>query len=197
MFLAARLAVKVAPQEIAPMAVAISKYYNNALLGGERDAFGSVCIAKIQDIGYRNLWFFLEPGQAMSIKKAIQEPWGHPTQIRQHILGALRERVFSGLFHTSDDWMVRQMGAFTWQKVAQKRHGLKEAGKGQKDDLVMSAAGLCYIAPQAAARSQSRMAQVASLPGQPLKEHEVVIVGKHGLVLDRRSEMNQPKPWLK
>jgi hypothetical protein len=184
MFIAARLCVKVAPDEAAPMAVAIAQYYNNALLGGERDAFGLTCVNKIQDIGYKNLWFFLEPGQTMSISKPIEKPWGHPTQIRQHILSSLRSKVFNGLFHTSDSWGVQQMGAFTWQKVTEKRHGLKEAGKGQKDDIVMCYAGLCYIAPLASARYTGKRGQ--SAPGTPVQENEVVVVGKHGLVLDRK-----------
>ena len=197
MFIAARLAVKVAPQEAAPMAATIAKYYNNALLGGERDAFGSVCVAKIQELGYRNLWFYMEPGSSMSIKKPILDPWGHPTQIRQHILGALRQHVFSGTFHTSDTWLVQQMGAFTWTKAAQKRHGLKEQGKGQKDDLVMSAAGCCYIAPQGragyAAKNNSRVSQ----PGEPLKETEFYTVGKFGLAERQNPGASQPMPWLR
>jgi hypothetical protein len=194
MFVAARLAVKVAPQELAPMAVAIAKFYNNALLGGERDAFGSVCVAKVQEIGYRNLWFFLEPGKSMSIKTPILDPWGHPTQIRQHILTALREHVFAGTFHTSDAWGVQQMGAFTWAKVAQKRHGLKEVGKGQKDDIVMCYAGLCYIADQARARYTAKQ-RVST--GGPIRENEVVTVGRHGLVLDRSPVGARPRPWLR
>jgi hypothetical protein len=193
MFIAARLAVKVAPQEAAPMAVAIAAYYNTALLGGERDAFGSVCVDKIQDIGYKKLWYWLEPGQAMSISKPIQKPWGHPTQIRQHILSALREKVFEGLFHTSDGWMVQQFGAFTWQKVAQKRHGLKEAGKGQKDDLVMCAAGLAYIAPLASARYNTKQ----RAPTGPIQENEVVVLGRGGVVVSRGPARERVKPWLR
>lgn len=195
MFIAARLCIKAAPQEAAPMAVAIAKYYNNALLGGERDAYGSVCVAKIREIGYRNIWYFIEPGQALSIQKAIQDPWGHPTQIRQHILTTLREKVFAGLFHTSDGWGVQQMGAFTWQKVAQKRHGLKEAGKGQKDDIVMCYAGLCYIAPLASARYNAK--QGRSVVGGPIRDNEVVTVGPHGIVLDRGPARARPRPWLR
>lgn len=192
MFIAARLAIKAAPQEVAPMAVAIAKHYNNALLGGERDAFGSVCVAKIQEIGYRNLWYYMEPGQAMSIKKMIQEPWGHPTQIRNHILSALRERVFAGTFHTKDAWGVQQMGAFTWQKVSQKRDGLKATGKGQKDDLVMCYAGLCYIAPQAGARYNAQQ-QISS--SVPVKGDEEVVVGPHGVVIARRPINTHRKVW--
>lgn len=195
MFIAARLCVKVAPQEAAPMAVAIAQYYNEALLGGERDAFGSVCVAKIQEIGYRKLWYYVEPGQALSIKKPVQDAWGHPTQIRQHILPVLREKVFGGLFHMSDGWGLQQMGAFTWQKVAQKRHGLKEAGKGQKDDIVMCYAGLCYIAPLVS----SSLHRGAVNFNEPPKENEIVFVGRHGLVVDRKIAKagSGPKPWLR
>ncbi|KKL75391.1 hypothetical protein LCGC14_2055340, partial [marine sediment metagenome] len=155
MFIAARLCLKLAPQEIAPMAVAIARHYNNALLGGERDAFGSVCVNTIQEIGYKNLWYWIEPGASMDIKKSVEAPWGHPTQIRSHILSSLRKQVFAGLFRTSDSWGVQQMGAFTWLKVAQKRDGLKAVGKGQKDDIVMCYAGLCYIAPLTGARAMA------------------------------------------
>jgi hypothetical protein len=199
MFVAARLCIKVAPHEAAPMAVAIAHYYNKALLGGERDAFGSVCIAKIQELGYKNLWYFIEPGASMSISKAIQEPWGHPTQIRQLILTALRDKVFSGLFHTSDAWGVQQMGAFTWTKVAQKRHGLKEVGKGQKDDIVMSYAGLCFIAPLVAGRYTN--IKDRAYPTGDIQENEVVTVGPSGIVLNRsrdgRGRSRESRPWLR
>ncbi len=194
MFIAARLAVKAAPQEVAPMAVAIAKYYNNALLGGERDALGSTCVAKIQEIGYRNLWFFIAPGETMNIKKAIVDPWGHPTQIRNLILTALREYVFAGLFNLSDGWGVRQMGAFTWMKVSQKREGLKAAGKGQKDDLVMCYAGLCFIANEARARYNAKK---RGNIGGPVRKDEIVVVGKHGLVVDRHASGAGPRPWLR
>jgi len=200
MFVAARLCVKVAPNEAAPMAVAIASYYNKALLGGERDAFGATCVAKIKELGYKNLWYFIEPGASMSISKAIQEPWGHPTQIRQLILTAFREKVFAGLFHTSDVWIVQQMGAFTWQKLASKRHGLKEAGKGQKDDLVMSCAGAVFIAPLVAGRYNRQQGQ--AYPTGDIQENEVITVGPSGIVLNRSRDgrnrrTRESRPWLR
>lgn len=199
MFIAARLCIKVAPTEAAAMAVAIASYYNKALLGGERDAFGSTCVKKIQELGYKNLWYFIEPGASMSISKAIQEPWGHPTQMRQLILTALREKVFSGLFHTSDAWGVQQMGAFTWQKLAAKRHGLKEAGKGQKDDIVMCYAGLVFIAPLVAGRYTRQKER--AYPTGDIQLNEVVTVGQHGIVLNRqrdgRGRTRETREWLR
>lgn len=198
-FVAARLAVKVSPQELAPMVVAIASYYNNALLGGERDAFGSVCLNSIQQLYFRNLWYYVEPGAQLKIHQAPQEPWGHPTAIRNHILGALRESVFSGTFHTSDPWMVQQMGAFTWSKV-QGREKMKAAGKrGYKDDLVMAAAGCVYIAPLGAARYNANKGHVGPEP-QPIRENEVVVVGRYGLVQNRYVPgrgARAPRPWLR
>lgn len=194
MFIAARLAVKAAPTEVAPMAVAIAKYYNNALLGGERDALGATCVQKIQEIGYRQLWFFVAPGETMNIKKPIIDPWGHPTQIRNLILGALREQVFAGFFNLADEWGLRQMGAFTWLKVAQKRESLKAAGKGQKDDLVMCYAGLCYIANQARTRYNSKQ---GGNTGRQSRPDDIIVVNKDGLVVDRHAQGAGPRPWLR
>ena len=202
MFIAARLAVKVAPTELAPMAIAIARYYNNALLGGERDALGATCVAKIQEIGYKNLWYFLEPGKQLDIKKGIIDPWGHPTQIRQLILPALRETVFAGRFHLADEWGVRQMGAFTWIKTAQKRESLKAAGKGQKDDLVMCYGGLCYIANDARARynAQAGGRKTHTYRGAPtpVRQDEIITVGVNGLVINRETQgASAPRPWLR
>lgn len=196
-FIAARLAVKVAPQELAPMVVAVATWYNTALLGGERDAYGSVCLNKIQQLYYRNLWYWVEPGSALKIHQAPSEPWGHPTQIRNYILSALREAVFSGTFHTSDAWLVQQMGAFVWTKVA-GREKLKAAGKkGYKDDLVMCAAGCVYISPLMAHRAQRDVGR--PLEPEPIKENEVVVVGQHGLVLNRYVPKGNRgvMPWLR
>ena len=196
MILAARLCVKAAPQEVAPMAVAIARFYNNALLGGERDALGSVCVAKIQEIGYKNLWYFIEPGKSMRIDKPVESPWGHPNQMRQAILGALRAAVFDSTFKTRDAWGVRQMGAFTLMKVAQKRDGLKAVGKGQKDDIVMCYAGLCYIAPLTGARAMAPPKEYGE--SRPIEPGETVVVGPTGVVLSRHKEGTRvAEPWMR
>ena len=194
MFEAARLNIKVAPQELAPMVVAIAEYYNTALLGGERDAFGLACLFDIQKLRYRNLWYFIEPGAQLKIEKAIVEPWGHPTQIRNLILTALREKVFNGMFHTSDALLLQQMGSFTWLKSTTKRDTMKAQGKrGQKDDLVMSAAGAVYIANLAAGKYNA-LQNTAGV----IQENEVVFVDKSGVVQGRRGRTPASvKPWLR
>ncbi len=185
----ARLNIKVAPQELAPMVVAIANYYNDALLGGERDAFGSVCLSKIQEFFYKNLWYYLDPAKAISAKSAPISPWGHPTQIRNDTLNSLRYRIFDHSFTTFDALLLQQMGSFTWLKIAQKRENLKaQAKKGQKDDLVICAAGCTYIAAQARAKFNAT---------KTIQLNETIIVGNHGLVVSRETNIESTKPWLR
>ncbi|KKL05606.1 hypothetical protein LCGC14_2604340, partial [marine sediment metagenome] len=184
----ARLMVKVAPQEFAPMAAAVAMFYNKALLGGERDAYGSVCLALIQETYYPNLWYFIDPAHPPKIDQAVESAWAHPTQIRNRQLSALRGMVHDHSISIFDGAGVQQMGSFTLQKVAQKREGLKAAGKrGQKDDLVICMAGCAFIADE-----------VAGLYNRSREEekNKVTIVGKHGLVLGTQ-DMDAPPPWLR
>ncbi len=185
----ARLNIKVAPQELAPMVVAISNYYNEALLGGERDAFGSVCISKIQEFFYKNLWYYIDPAKTISAKSAPISPWGHPTQIRNDTLNSLRYRIFDHSFTTFDALLLQQMGSFTWLKIAQKRENLKaQAKKGQKDDLVICAAGCTYIAAQARAKFNAT---------KTIQLNETITVGNYGLGVSREPNIEAKKPWLR
>jgi hypothetical protein len=152
----ATLRLRTGPQEIARMAVAVMTYYNTGLLGGERDAFGSLAVKTIRELQYPKMWYFVDPSKPRP--KTI-EPWAHPTQIRDRILLNFRTLVTTGSFLTRDQQAVIEMGAFTWQKT-RGRETLKAAGKGQKDDIVMSLAGACFIADivggSAARLSESR-----------------------------------------
>lgn len=196
MFLAARVNVKISPQEIAPMAVAIASWYNSALLGGERDALGSTCLSTIQQLYYKNLWYFVQPGTQLDIKKGPSEAWGHPTQIRNLILSSLREVVFDGRLHIKDALLLQQMGAFTYQKSVGKRELLKaQAKKGYNDDLVMSLAGCCFLAPRVAHHTDSEY----NTPENNPRKDDTIYVGNFGLVVkrERKGRGRMARPWLK
>lgn len=171
----ATLRLKVAPSESAPMAAAVMKYYNEGVLGGERDAFGSTAVDALQKIGYRNLWYYTDPRSRIE-----PQVWGHPTQVRDKILDALRKQVFEHSFVTSDVALVQEMGSFGWAKVQGKR---KAVGKQSHDDLVLAAAGAAYIAPTYATRRA---------PDQ----QEPILVGPHGLVI-RKGPRKGPQPWMR
>jgi hypothetical protein len=189
MVTAARLNIKAAPDEIAPMATAIASWYNEALLGGERDAYGSTCVSKIQEYFYPNLWYFIDPTKPPVNVKAGQrlDPWAHPNQTRNPALSALRERVFSSTITMLDSLSLQQMGSFTWQKVSQRRHGDKAAAKpGQKDDLVICWAGCCYLAEEARARYNAK---------ERKPKNDLIVVGAGGIV--HSHQQPQVKTWLR
>ncbi len=187
----ARLMLRMAPQEFAPLAAAVAEYFNTALLGGERDAFGSVCLAGIQELWYPNLWYYINPAKPMKVDQAIEQAWAHPTQIREPQLTKLRSMVLDHSCSIFDKAAVQQMGAFTWQKLASKREGLKASGKrGMKDDLVICNAGCAFIANEAAALYNGK---------QEADRNSVTLIGKHGLVIGKsatRNDMSLP-PWLR
>ena len=107
---------------------------------------------------------------------------------------SLREQVFNGMFHTSDALLFQQMGSFTWLKSTTKRDTMKAQGKrGQKDDLVMSAAGAVYIANLAVGKYNALQKSLGDI-----RENEVIYVDKHGVVQSRGGRKPpSKKPWLK
>ncbi len=186
--LAARVNIKVAPEELAPLVCALGAFYNNALVGGERDHYGESCLRRIQEIGYNNLWYFIDPNKGMSMH-TIADPWAHPNQTRDDILSTFRAHVIAHTVDIGDPLTIQQMGSFTWQKVAMRR-GVKAKAEGnKKDDLVIVAAGCTYIAREGRAKYN---AQVRA------GNQETVVVGKHGLVISReRPKSYNQAPWLR
>jgi hypothetical protein len=165
------------------MVAAVMTWYNTGLLGGERDAYGSQCVATLKELTYPKLWYYVDPTKP---RPRILEPWAHPNQTRDKILSTFRESVFSHSFLTRDKQLLLEMGAFTWQKNHGRRETMKVSGKGQKDDLVIAAAGANFIAPSAA--------------GSYTKEQNTqptVVVGANGIVLHREYPNQQRKPWLR
>ena len=182
----ATLRLKVAPDEAAPMVVAVMAYYNTGRLGGERDHLGAQALTTIQKLQYPNLWYYIDPSQPR-VKGKRLEAWVHPTQARNEILRYFREQVFSHRFLSRDRQLHMEMGAFTWQKV-QGRQQLKAAGKGQNDDVLMSVAGATYVC--------SGMAIPASRQsGQERQEADIVVM-PNGLVI-RNPDSRYTRVWMR
>ena len=186
----ARVNIKVSPDELAPLVVALATFYNEALVGGERDHYGEACLRRIREIGYSNLWYYMDPKKAISMRSGPVEAWGHPNQTRTELLNSLRQHVFQHTVDIADPLLIQQMGSFTWQKEAMRRSAKAKAEKSKKDDLVIVAAGCCYIAGEARARYNAKQAR---------REDEIVVVGKHGLVIAKETSTRSysTKPWLR
>ncbi len=181
----ATLRLKCAPDEVAPMVCAVMWYYNKGLLGGERDAYGSTALGKIRELQYPSLWYYVDPTKG---KEKIVKPWAHPTQTRNRILTGFREEVFTHSFTTRDKQLTLEMGAFTWQKARSNRENVKAAGKGQKDDEVIAAAGCCFIAD----------AHAATYRRQRQEEREAtLVIGPGGLVIGKEGPGENETPWFR
>lgn len=181
----ATLWLKCAPDELAPMACAVMEYYNRGTLGGERDAFGLSCLNKIKELMYPNLWYYIDPNNPPEMNH-VMEAWAHPTQTRDKVLMALRASVFTHRFLTNNGDLTREMGSFTWLKL-RSRQQMKAAGRGMKDDLVLSAAGAVFMAPSIAAGTSARTAG----------EARSIMVGLHGLVTHANRNWDDPQGWMR
>jgi hypothetical protein len=179
----AKLVVKATPREVAEMGCAIGQYYNMALYGGERDAWGSQSLDRIRELSYPNIFYYLDPQKLIADRRPDAEPWVYPTeQNRDRLLLKLREGMFDHSLVIPDQTTLLEMGAFTWVKL-RDRHKLRGQGKRTHDDHVMSLAG-CTLVAETAARARTRK-----------PEADNIMIGRHGQVI--RTKRGGPQPWMR
>jgi len=106
-------------------------WYNEALLGVELNSSGTATVAKLEDLGYRNLW-----GKGYPLMDKIKEHgWRTLQGNRKLILSYLKAALKDGSFRPKMAEMIEEMLTFI---VNDK--GKPEAQRGKHDDLVMGAA---------------------------------------------------------
>jgi hypothetical protein len=179
----AKLVVKATPREVAEMGCAIGQYYNMALYGGERDAWGSQSLDRVRELSYPNIFYYLDPQRMLTERRQDPEPWIYPTeQNRDRMLLRLREGMFDHSLVIPDQATLLEMGAFTWVKL-RDRHKLRGQGKRTHDDHVIAVAG-CTMVMETAARARPRG-----------KEAQNITIGRFGQVI--RTSQNAPKFWMR
>lgn len=179
-----RLTVKATPREIAEMGCSIGQFYNMALYGGERDAWGAQALERVRELTYPNVHYHVDYQR----KSRDVAPWIYPTQEnRNMMLLKFREWVFDHSMVIKDSVLLNEMGAFTWQR-SQTRDTWKAQGKRLHDDHVLSAAGACVVAERAALIAKKR----------PSQQVEELVLGKFGQVIRRGGDPNnRPRPWFR
>lgn len=177
----AKLVVKASPRDVAEMGCAIGEFYNTAMYGGERDAWGAQSLERVREMGYPNIYYWVGSDQ-----RKEPEAWIYPTEAnRNRSLQVFREKVFDHTFISKDAVLWQECGMFTWQMVGD-RWKAKAAGKRTHDDHVLSAAGCCIIAERAQYVKPKRT------DGDSVENLEI---GQFGLV--RRARKNQPHYWMR
>lgn len=179
---AATLRLRATPSECGAMACAVAQYYNGALLGGERDAYGSAALERCRDLRYPNIYYHVDYAQPHK----APEPWIHPSQSRRdEMLRVFREAVFERTFLTRDAELGKEMGSFSWEKVRGGQIKAR-AQKRKYDDLVIAAAGATFLS------QRYHRHQMEQQDRQP----EVIVTGVGGVVLSRGPVDAVPHRWL-
>jgi len=179
----ARLTVKATPREIAEMGCAIGQFYNHAMYGGERDAWGAHALERVKELSYPNIYYHVD---YKADGRTDVQPWIYPTQqARNMMLLKLREWAFDHSLVIKDATLLQEMGAFTYQKSS-ARDTWKAQGRKLHDDHVLSASGACVVAERVAQTARSR-AQA--------KKDETIVVGRNGIVMRRGT--SAPQPWFR
>jgi hypothetical protein len=179
MHMVAKLVVKATPREVAEMGCALGQYYNGAMYGGERDAWGAQSLERAKELAYPNIYYYVDANGKLDI-----EGWIYPTEgNRNRILLRLRELMFSHTLVVPDAAALLEMGAFTWVKM-RDRHKLRGQGKRTHDDHVLALAGCVMVAERAQYTRGS--------DGPAARQ---VVVGPHGLVVGDGA--NRPHIWLR
>lgn len=187
----ATLRIRTLPSRVGAMAAAVSRWYNWAYLGVERNAgYGTSALEKLQEMHYPNLFYDM-----VNQPEKPQLGWYTSPQSRERMLAGLRERVFNHTITIPDQMAIIEMGGFTWRKV-QGRSGVlsfrAEAERGN-DDMVMALAGACAIAPYAPRRVRLGHRELRVGPDSSA-EDSIVLDGRTGVVVQRGGSAQLP--WL-
>jgi len=134
---------KIPPDHFGSLIYDIARRFNNAQVCPENNAYGYSVLAKIADLGYKNIFFSSEKekyrylyGEGNNIGKA---GFNTNKDSREIILANFEESLRNGRIKTRSTRLQSELKTFIW-------NGKKvEAMKGYNDDLVMSLAIGCWL----------------------------------------------------
>lgn len=187
----ATLRVRTIPGRVGRMAAAVGAWYNWAFLGVERNTYGAAALEALAEMHYPNLYY-----DVINQPNAPEVGWYTSPTSRELMLNRFREHVFSHRFGTCDTMAVMEMGGFTWHKVQGRSGNITfraEADRGN-DDMVISLAGACAIAPYAPMRVRSGTLNITVGPSMR-RANEDILVGPGGVVVTGMGR-DQNLPWL-
>ena len=162
MSIASEFKGKIPPDQFASVVYDISNRFNQGMICPENNAYGYTMLVKLQDLGYKNLYFSSEKekykylyGEGTNIGKA-----GFTTskESRDKILANLEETLRNNHIKTFSSRLYAELKTFIW-------NGKKiTAMKGYNDDLIMSLAIGCWLSNSSSnTYSQAQMHQADAI----------------------------------
>ena len=186
----ATVRVRTLPGRVGAMAAAACQMYNTAFFGFERNTYGISVYEKVMEMHYPSLFY-----DVVNQPNDPKPGWYTGPQSREIMLNRFRERVFNHSVDIIDQVSLMEMGGFTMRKV-QGRGGnftfRAEAEQGN-DDMVISLAGACAIAPYAPLKVGYSLAGPSGSKGAPGTDGLVVVDGNGVVVVGGGTGR---LPWL-
>ena len=135
---------KITPDHFASLIYDAARRFNNAIICPENNAYGYTVLAKIAELGYKNLYFSSEKEKYKYLYSGEhtigRAGFTTSKESREKILANLEESLRNGRIKTYSNRLVSELKTFVWNG---KKVG---AMKGYNDDLVMSLAIGCWLA---------------------------------------------------
>ena len=184
---------KIPPDQFASVIYDIGKRFNDALVCPENNAYGYTMLVKLNELGYKNLYFSSEKekykylyGEGNNIGKA-----GFTTskESRDKILANFEDVLRNNTLKTHSSRLYSELKTFIW-------NGKKiTAMKGYNDDLIMSLAIGCWISLNNSSEySSARLQQAdAILRGMSLNNTNI---GKTNISPFYNNNINSTNPMI-
>lgn len=118
--------------ELANIAFKLGTYYNNALIGIERNNMGIAVVKKLDEIGYKNQ-YMMHKVEDRFVTSTRKLGWETNAKSRPILLGDLNEAFYKRQIIIHDERTLAQMGSFIKTDT-----GKSQAQVGTYDDSVMA-----------------------------------------------------------
>lgn len=184
----ARLRVQASPKHFAAMLCALGTYYHSATFNGESDARGKMVFEEMRDLGYNNIYYYVDPMKGLSKTQQALPGTVPSQQNRQMLLEKLKTGITSHAIESFCPELVREMNVFTWQKFKDRMRAAAIDIAGQHDDCIFAAGYGWMIIDKVRQRIQRNQREFPE---------EIIVSGPLGQVTRKTGPMEQSqKLWF-
>ena len=135
---------KITPDMFAPILFSMASEYNDALLVIENNSFGIGVLSRLQELGYKNLYFSIKSTHEYVDELMAQAIGGvagftMSMKTRPLVIAKFEEFVRNKLITINSSRLANEVKTFVWH------NGRPQAMRSYNDDLVIAAAIACWV----------------------------------------------------
>lgn len=177
---------RVEPVEFSTIVYAVGKYYNNAFVGIERNNHGATVVAKMRDMGYRNMYSSIPKWKIRHEHGDKHWGWTTTPSTKPRLVDQLGEALNSGEYGIRDERTLIQLRGFT--RRVSPGGGTITFFSSPHDDLVISLA-IAVIMIQSAPPIIVKQEEPQGPSGKTLAEYAGI--GRHAVNTRHRWAMSR------